>query len=104
MEIIHGGRGSGKTTKVIQKIKESGGILIVASYGRKQQLVDAGCLTADQIYTFQERTSLCGTHCRYYIDDMESLLQSLFGTSNTCVGFTADEIKAIPVNFMGGDM
>lgn len=100
MNIIHGDRGSGKTTKVIQLIKEFGGVLVVGSYGRKQQLVDGDVLGKDQVIAFQERHKLRGSGQKYYIDCIEILLEECL--SPGCMGFTMDTFDLIECNFGSG--
>lgn len=98
MVVIHGGRGSGKTTKVIQLIKEFGGVLVVGSYGRKQQLIDNNVLGKDQVIAFQERHMLKGSGQKYYVDCIETMLLEFLGSG--CEGFTLDTFNSIPCNFM----
>jgi len=98
MVVIHGGRGSGKTTKVIQLIKEFGGVLIVGSPARKQDLISNNVLGKDQVITFQEKHKLMGTGQKYYVDCIENLLQEFLGSN--CRGFAIDTFESIPCNFM----
>lgn len=98
LAVIHGGRGSGKTTKVIQLIKEFGGVLVVGSLGRKRQLIDAGWLGKDQVITLQERHLLKDSGRKYYVDCMETLLLEFLGSN--CEGFTMDTFTSISCNFM----
>lgn len=93
MKVIYGVCGSGKTTKVIQLIKEFGGILVVGSYGRKQQLVDSNVLGEDQVVALQERHKLTGSGQKYYVDCIEALLEEYLGSN--CEGFTIDTFESI---------
>ena len=93
MEIIHGGRGSGKTTKLIQMIKEFGGVLVVSSSGMKKLLVTQGILAKDQVVTFQEKRNYRGERRRYWIDSLEMLIEEQLGPG--CEGFSIDTPTSI---------
>jgi len=93
MQVIHGDRGSGKTTKLIQMVKEFGGVLVVPSLARKHNLVDSGVLAKDQVITFQERRNLLSAHKHYWVDQVDMLLEELFGPE--CDGFSIDTPTAM---------
>lgn len=92
MQIIHGGRGTGKTTKLIQIVKESGGVLVVPSQREKNFLIASKILAKDQVVTFQEKRQLKvgwgEPRKRYYIDQVDMLIEEMFGLG--CEGFSMD--------------
>lgn len=93
MRIIHGKVGSGKTTRLIQNVKEFGGVLVVPSQGLKKRLISDGILAKDQVVTFQEKRQCGGDGRRYWIDQLDILLEELLGPG--CEGFSIDEPTAI---------
>lgn len=92
MRIIHGKVGSGKTTRLIQNVKEFGGVLVVSSRRMKDFLISSGTLAKGQVVTFQEKH---GAHDgrRYWIDQVDMVLEEMFGPG--CEGFSIDEPTAI---------
>jgi len=89
MEIIYGDRGSGKTTKLIQRIKEFGGVLVVFSNDMKKNLINQRILAEDQVLSFSEVRKMQGLGTKkYYIDGIEFLFEELFGSG--CEGFSID--------------
>lgn len=88
MEIIHGGAGTGKTTKLIQRIKEFGGVLVVHSRDAKKCFIQQGILAEDQVLCFDEirRVALQGK--KYYIDNIEFFIEKYSGPG--CEGFSMD--------------
>jgi len=92
VNIVHGGRGSGKTTRLIQKIKEFGGVLLVSSETIKKNLIAGEVLTKDQVLTFREAMSVSGnfvsSNKKYYIDCMELFIEKFVGPG--CIGFSID--------------
>lgn len=93
MRVIHGKIGSGKTTRLIQNVKEFGGVLVVASIDHKKHLIRSEILAKDQVVTFREKRNCGGDGRRYWIDNIEDLLIGLFGPG--CDGFSMDTPTSI---------
>lgn len=92
MRIIHGGRGAGKTTKLIQMVKEFGGVLVVPTQSQKNFLITSKILAKDQVITFQEKRHLGvgfgESRKRYWIDQLDMWIEEMFGLG--CEGFSMD--------------
>jgi len=97
MQIIHGKRGSGKTTKLIQKVQEFGGVLVVPTQRQKRFYIDSKILAKDQVITFQEKRQLPvgwgESRKRYWIDQVDMLIEEMFGPG--CKGFSMDTPNVI---------
>lgn len=100
MEIIYGKKGSGKTTKLIQLVKESGGVLVVSDISRKRYLIDHGVLTKDQVISLPEVRNCPNFSFRnqpYYIDAIDHILWVMFGRE--CSGISMDPFHAFECTF-----
>ena len=79
MKVICGGRGAGKTYRLVQKIKKEGGVLLTFSEQERRRILLHYGLKANQVLSYENPEKLKGLHTTFLIDNIEFLLQRYLG-------------------------
>ena len=95
--ILIGPRRSGKTYQMIERVKKSGGILVVTSERMKQHILESYDLKPSQVMSGQHPEQLRGTHNPVYVDDAEILLGFILGRDLTGLSLTGTKVKKLNV-------
>ena len=85
MNVYVGGRGFGKTTRMIEEVKKNNGILVVHTGLYAKQITEYFGLRKDQVMCFREIMNgrLRGDHRQLYVDDAGVILGRLLGNVGT---------------------
>jgi len=90
MIVISGMPGSGKTTRLIQYIVQTGGVLAVLSQRRKNEVLDNHILGKNQVFLISEikdkrKSGLITPSTPVYVEEISEILKDILGTD--CAGF-----------------
>jgi len=91
MELILQARAAGKTTRMVERVRISGGILWVFSHQEKLMICEQFDLPTEQVMSTQELLAsgvLMGREKNVYVDNVDMIMQSLV-PSNQIIAMTA---------------